>query len=237
MKIQVTQQTGPRLRTISMLWYGKIKCGKTTEAAKLPNAIIFSLEPEGTDYIDNPISVVYPETLASLQEHINWVANQEYKTVVLDGFTHFIGAALRDYAASKSLDPRRAAAVITPQVRLAVEQLLRSGKSVIATGHHRVVDVIDQLDGGNVTKQEIRPDLNDALFTPIVGGFSHISYCYPLGSGKSTMINKPFETDKLRIVAGSRGSILPNRCELSAAEITKHLQKARDKKAAAADAK
>lgn len=223
---QVRKQSAPVLRTLSILFYGVPKVGKTTEAAKFPGAVLLNCEPSGTDLLKGDHEVADVPSLGALEVMLPSVCNSSYKTIVLDGFTWLVNQAARDEV--KRLGERnrlRAYAVITEQVQRILGEILRSGKIVVATGHSRLVDVDEEVEG----KVEVRPDINPRLSDGVFGLFSIIAYCYPTKDG-SRILTKPEDNDKRRILAGDRSGILPKTMELSAEKLMTLLKQTQPQK-------
>lgn len=211
--LNVRRQEKPVLSRLSVLLYGFPKIGKTTQAAKLPGALLLNCEPGGTDFVKNA-DVVDIHNLAELERTIDLIIKSDYKAVVLDGFTWMVNQAAKIEAArpganGRQQDGRRVYQQISDRVTAVIGKLLDSGKIVIATGHSRMVDSSD----GSADKKDVRPDLNESLADDLFGVFSIICYCYPTQSG-SMMLTKPNDNDKRRIFAGDRSGVLPEKMPL-----------------------
>lgn len=213
MALNIRKQDKPVLNRLSVLLYGFPKIGKTTQAAKLPGALLLNCEPGGTDFVRG-VDVLDVHDLADFERVIVEIARSDYKAVVLDGFTWMVNQAAKQQAAQpgsngRQQDGRRVYQQISDRVITAVGRLLDSGKVVVATGHSRLVDSTDGAEG----KKDVRPDLNEALADDIFGVFSIICYCYPTQQG-SMMLTKPSDTDKRRIYAGDRSGVLKEKMPL-----------------------
>lgn len=211
--LNVRRQEKPILSRLSVLLYGFPKIGKTTQAAKLPGALLLNCEPGGTDFVKNA-DVVDIRNLAELERMIDLIIKSEYKSVVLDGFTWMVNQAAKIEAAKpgsngRQQDGRRVYQQISDRVTAVIGKLLDSGKIVIATGHSRMVDSSD----GSADKKDVRPDFNEALADDVFGAFSVVCYCYPTQGG-SMMLTKPSDNAQRRIYAGDRSGVLPEKMPL-----------------------
>lgn len=223
---QPRKQSAPVLRTLSILFYGVPKVGKTTEAAKFPGAVLLNCEPSGTDLLKGDHEIADVASLGALEAMLPAICNSSYKTIVLDGFTWLINQGARDEVKRMGERNRlRAYAVITEQVQRILGEILRSGKIVVATGHSRLVDVDEEGEG----KVEVRPDINPRLSDGVFGLFSIIAYCYPTKDG-SRILTKPEDNDKRRILAGDRSGVLPKTMELSAEKLMALLRQTQPQK-------
>lgn len=226
---QPRKQSAPVLRTLSILLYGVPKVGKTTEAAKFPNAILLNCEPSGTDLLKGEHNIFDVESLDALGNVVPAVVASPYKTIVLDGFTWLINQSVRERIGREGESKRlRIYGQVTEQVQRILGDLLRSGKIVVATGHSRLVDIDDEQDG----KVEVRPDINPRLSDGVFGLFSIIAYCYPTKQG-SMILTKPEDNEKRRILAGDRSGILPKTMELSAEKMMALLRQTQPQKSGA----
>lgn len=228
--MNIRKQTGIVLRNLSILLYGQPKIGKTTQAAKFPNALLLNCEPGGTDMLAGEHNIVDVRSLDQLDALVQEIAASEYKTIIVDGFTWLINQAVRERSRRfTGKDRRRIYADVTDQVSRIMGDLLSANKLVIATGHSRAVDVDDEPMPGEPPKPrpdsrsgkeeeekiEIRPDLNPRLADSIFGLFSIIAYCFT-GSDGSKMLTKPMDNAKRRILAGDRSGVLPQIMPLDA---------------------
>ena len=171
--LSVRRQTAPVLKSITIMFFGVPKTGKTTEAAKFPEPVLLNCEPGGTDLLKGEHDVIDVTSLAQLDGMIAPLAASKYRTIVLDGFTWMINQAARDKIKEMGEKNRlRAYAQITEQVQRVLGDLLRSGKIVVATGHSRIVD-----DEETPDKVEVRTDINPRLSEGVFGLFSIIAYC------------------------------------------------------------
>ncbi len=215
------KQAAPILRNLSILLYGIPKTGKTTEAAKFPGAVLLNCEPAGTDLLKGDHDIFDVASLDHLERTTAAICASKYQTIVLDGFTWLISQAAREIVAKKGPAHRLPAyGEVTDRTQRVLGDILRSGKIVVATGHARQVEV----EGEAAGKLEIRPDINPRLSDGLFGLFSIIAYCYPTSAG-STILTKPTDDDKRRIIAGDRSGILPKTMELSAAKILETLNR------------
>lgn len=233
---QTRKQTAPVLRTLSILFYGVPKVGKTTEAAKFPNALLLNCEPSGTDLLKGEHEIADISSLGHLENITPALCNSAYKTVVLDGFTWLINQGAREKVKEMGERNRlRAYALITEQVQRILGDILRSGKIVVATGHSRLVDLDEEPEESGprsekIDKVEVRPDINPRLSDGVFGLFSVIAYCYPTDKG-SMMLTKPIDNAKRRILAGDRSGVLPKTMELSAEKLMALLKATQPQKA------
>lgn len=223
-QLPIRKQTAPVLRNLSILLYGMPKVGKTTQAAKFPQAVLLNCEPGGTDFVRGEHDILDISSLDHLAQLLPALIASDYRTVVLDGFTWLVNQAVRDQAKRNSTkDRRRIYADVTDHVSRILGDLLSGGKIVIATGHSRIVDSPDDTgvapaQAGSDEKVEIRPDINPRLAEGIFGLFSIICYCFAApGGGK--MLTKPVDNAKRRILAGDRSGILPDIMPLDAAAL------------------
>jgi hypothetical protein len=217
---QPRKQNAPVLRGLSILLYGVPKVGKTTEAAKFPGALLLNCEPSGTDLLKGEHDVYDVTSLQQLDSFVAQLANTQYKTVVLDGFTWLINQAVSEEI--KRRGKQHSLPIygeVTDNVKRILGDILRSGKIVVATGHSRLVDV----EGEAKDKVEVRPDINPRLSDGVFGLFSIIAYCYPTADG-SKMLTKPQDNDKRRIVAGDRSGVLPTVMPLSADKLMEFMR-------------
>jgi hypothetical protein len=217
---QPRKQLAPVLRNLSVLLYGVPKVGKTTEAAKFPAAILLNCEPSGTDLLKGEHDVYDVTSLQQLDSIVAQLANTQYKTVVLDGFTWLINQAVSEEIKRRGKGYSLPIyGEVTDNVKRILGDILRSGKIVVATGHSRLVDV----EGEAKDKVEVRPDINPRLSDGVFGLFSIIAYCYPTSQG-SMMLTKPEDNDKRRIMAGDRSGVLPKTMPLSADKLMEFMR-------------
>jgi len=214
MALQIVHQDKPRTGQLSILLYGFPKIGKTTEACKFPKPLVLECEPRGAQFITG-VDVVKVDDLSFLERHVGEIVNTDHKTIILDGFTWMMEQAAKKSGAK---DPRRAYKMVGDRASIMLGKLLTSDKIVIATGHSRKID--DEEKEGKV---EVRPDMNPKMSEGVFGLFSIICYCYP-DRGGSTMITKPVDSDRVRILAGDRSGLLPQKMPLSADEVMKYLR-------------
>ena len=224
---QPRKQSAPVLRNLSVLLYGVPKVGKTTEAAKFPNAILLNCEPSGTDLLKGEHDVFDVTSLNQLETVAAQLAGTPYKTVVLDGFTWLINQAVAEEIKRQGKAKRLPIyGDITDQTKRILGDILRSGKIVVATGHSRIVDD-EEIEG----KVEVRPDINPKLSDGVFGLFSIIAYCYPTQDG-SKMLTKPEDSPKRRILAGDRSGVLPKTMPLSADKLMEYMRQTQPAKPA-----
>jgi hypothetical protein len=217
---QPRKQSAPVLRNLSILLYGVPKVGKTTEAAKFPNAILLNCEPSGTDLLKGEHDVYDVTGLGALENMAPAICNSSYKTIVLDGFTWLINQAVSEEIKRRGKGHSLPIyGEVTDQTKRILGNILLAGKIVVATGHSRLVDV----EGEAKDKVEIRPDINPKLADGVFGLFSIIAYCYPTSQG-SMMLTKPEDNDKRRIQAGDRSGVLPKTMALSADKLMEYMR-------------
>jgi AAA domain len=205
--VEIRRQEKPVLSRISILLYGFPKIGKTTQAAKIPQSLILSCEPGGTDFLTG-VDVAQIHNLHEFETAVNEIGRSEYRAVVVDGFTWMVNQAAKLEAAKttssgRQQDGRRVYGEITDRVLAAMGRLLDANKIVVATGHSRKVPSTDGTKG----KDDIRPDLNEALADDIFGAFSIVCYCFP-SQGGSKMLTQADDNSDRRIYAGARSRSL-----------------------------
>lgn len=221
----------PDYTGLSVLLYGLPKVGKTSEAAKVPNVALIGCEPKGLAFITG----VPKASIGSLSElegaALGKIQELPQTAIVLDGLTWLINQecvleASKTGANGYAVNGQAAYGAITKRVTLIISALLDSNKIVIATGHHRVINLED---GTTVTGEQaargakrlaIRPDVNEAMADELFGLFAITGYCFVKpGSSQSTVLTKPDDNGKRLIHAGDRTGMLPKEMPLSMVDI------------------
>lgn len=232
MSLPIRKQAAPVLRGLSILLYGMPKVGKTTAASRFPEPVFLNCEPGGTNFIPGEIDVVDVENMDHLERMIPDLAASSYKTIVLDGFTWLINNTVRQRSRNVAGNARRRIyAEVTDQMGRILGDLLTLDRIVVATGHSRIVDVVDDQSSAPKAHKpdeegdldEIRPDINPSLAGGVLGLFSIICYCYADQSG-SKMLTKPTRTARFRILAGDRSGKLDRVMPLDAGALMAQLR-------------
>lgn len=234
-KLKITRRETPNLTGLSMLLYGHIKVGKTTVAANFTQVppLIVACHPNGADALVN-MDICYISTLNELESIAAEIAASDYRSIVLDDITLLINHEGRQGAGAESANGRqvRGEAVYRDLVRKVdgiLNRLFAANKIVIATGHDRAVETLDNT-GAKMT--EIRPDANQVLSDYLLRTFSIVGYCYSSPQGPM-MITRPTikqatvnrEPVVYHVLAGDRFNILPNPCALKAETVRGNLAK------------